>query len=316
MKRCHVLLGAVAAASLISACSPGEVTPLPDNEPLPIDALLTSSGVTASSRQNEFDRYQSEIRECMAAEGFEYFPAQIDQEVEIETLPTGELQSYAAAHGYGLTEALLPTASALDAIRAGVLPGHFEFDLSALGLPQIDPEMDQSDLYVLTLSPDEIEAYYTALDGPPFADEEFDGEPADLGCRGRIDEEAIADPRAPSWLDEATLLVEDRLQSAGGEFEQADQQWSACMAEQGFDQLETRLDAPESIRKGILNLVLLVTHPEAALHSGGIDKLHEHEMALAAADAVCYASVYRPAVRGIEHRIQTEVLTELGVLEA
>jgi hypothetical protein len=25
--------------------------------------------------------------------------------------------------------------------------------------------------------------------------------------------------------------------------------------------------------------------------------------------------VYRPAVRGIEHRIQTEVLTELGVIE-
>lgn len=317
MRARHLAGSLLGAAMLVSACSGGGITPLPEDEPLPMDALLANTGVSATTRQQLFDQTQLQIKECMAGYGFEYFPASIALDVEIETLPTAELRAYAADHGYGLTELLLPAATALDAIHTGVLPQHVEFDLSAFGLPDSGPagEMDPNDLYVLTLSSDELDAYATALDGPQFIDEQLEGEPTDLGCRGEGYDGAEQQYAAPEWLDEASFLIDERLHSARGEFDQTERLWAECMSEQGFDQFGARLDAPESIRAGILDQVFLVTGPEDQLDPAALRHLHEREMALAAADAKCYSAVYRPAVRGIEHRIQTEVLTELGVIE-
>jgi len=293
-------------------------TPLvSDDEPLPIDAMLSGSGATTASRQHQFDRYQALLAECMAQEGFDYFPVEINAEVAIEDLPSAELQSFASQHGYGLTELVGPPATALDAIRAGVLPYHIEFDLSALGI-QIHPEMDQNDLYVQALGGDEVNAYYTALDGPPPVDRTLDTD--DLGCSSEaeaaIDAElADQEAAAPEWLGDAMFLMVDRMQSAKGQFDQVEGLWTECMSEEGFDGFTERLDAPESIRASILTVVLETENVEAELDAGEIQRLHQHEMALAVADAHCYSTVYRPAVRGIEYRVQTEVLTELGVLE-
>lgn len=307
---------ALVCALLLGACSSGEPSPVPEDQPLPIDALLTASGVKTTSPQQEFDEGQLQIKECMGAEGFEYFPSKIDQEVELESLPSAELEGYATEHGYGLTETLLPEGTALTAVRAGVLPAFVELDLSALGLPETDSETDQNDLYLLALSPDEQDAYQVALEGPLLVDDELNDEPTDLGCMGMEEAPSQDQPAAPAWLEEASFLVEERLQSAAGEFDEVERRWAECMAEHGFDDLSARLDAPESVRSGILSLMLQVSHPKAALNAAGLDKLHRYEMELAAADAACYSTVYRPAMRGIEYRLQTEVLTELGVIES
>lgn len=299
----------------------GGATPqIPDDEPLPIDALLATSGSAAESGQREFDRRQNLVQECMAREGFEYFPVGIavEMEIEVETLPSAELDAFALEHGYGLTELLLSSATALDAIRAGVLPHNIEFDLDALGV-QVQPEMDQNDLYIQTLRPDEVDAYYNALDGPAIDDEREDGG-SDLGCSGKPDTVLDADyaaqqDAAPPWLNEALLLIDDRMQSAQGEFDQVEKRWAQCMSENGFDGFSSRLEAPESIRASLLDVVLQATSAEDEFDNATLQRLHEHEMAVAAADAGCYSTVYRPGAHSIEHRVQTEVLTELGVIE-
>jgi len=302
-------------ALLVGACSSGESSPVPEDQQMPIDALLAGSGVAAASAQDGFDRAELYVKECMAAQGFEYFPRTIALDVDVDSLPAEELQTFAAGHGYGLTEALLPDGTAMRAVHAGVLPAFIEFDLSALGLPETDSETDQNDLYLLTLNPDEQDAYQVALEGRFLANDELNDEPTDLGCMGMEEAPSQDQPATPAWLEEASFLVEERLQSAAGEFDQVERRWAGCMADHGFDEFSARIDAPESVRSGILSLVTQVKHPEAALDATGLHKLHEYEMELAAADAACYSAVYRPAVRGIEYRIQSEVLTELGVIE-
>ncbi len=209
-----------------------------DGDQAPGDAMSELLGIPFGD-DDAMEAYFSDIQRqaeeetarCMAAQGFEYTPVNLDVFGSFNSDIDAESREYAETYGFGITT------------------NEFE-DLASM----FEDFSDPNDEYRASLSPGESDAYEIALSG--FTDEEMaarfqdaSGEDFDFtpqGCQG----EAFA----------SSFKVFEVFTEFGSEFEELDQRieadprlvaaragWTGCMADGGF-RFENEDDARASIQ--------------------------------------------------------------------
>lgn len=280
----------VAAALMLAALSgcgqPADAVTAPD----PVLAMLDVAWAQPGS---DVDRMEQLVAECMADEGFAYLPSSsVTPDASSPADPAaGTAAGTAAGAGYGITSGPHPAPPAADANAAAVA----------------------------ALTPQERQAYWTALegtaggtdgtdgtddtatssDGSDGADWQYDWQQA--GCRGRAQNAVYGDP---ATLDDAAALEaelgEARLAAASDpRVADLDATWAGCMQASGHADLASPDDAEAGIRGAWEALWASVwadvpadaTAPDIAAAEAGaqpaVDDLARQEAAIAAADRAC-----------------------------
>lgn len=183
--------------------------------------------VTALAEQNVIE---TEVAECMRAEGFEYTPVEqnaedwgtdSDEDVELYKDPA----AYGAKYGYGIVRGYLDWE--IDEIEAESDGSNDEDEYVPTG----------NDLYAQNLPPAEQEAYYATLYGGSIEEEDENGDiigypdPDEPGCYNSAQEEVQGsnqwnDPEFSERFDELSAGLEDDPRLAT-----AHRAWAECMGE-------------------------------------------------------------------------------------
>lgn len=221
----RALILAAAAAVFLSACGGGDSSSEDEpagnpNDPRnsPLAQLLGWGGDTAEQRARDLE-VQQQMAQCMQDEGWEYQPvdwnAQMgDLNAEFE-MQLSDPEAYGEKYGYG------------------VVRGYESQGDMMNGSTFEDPNQD----YMMSLTPDEMEAYQEALYGeqPEFVDgEEFVMPPIEeQGCNGQAMLAVYGENSAMTNSD-VQERVSEMFESMDADPDVADaiDAWAACMREQ------------------------------------------------------------------------------------
>lgn len=220
-----IAIALLAGVTALTGCAAsGSGAPQDDlsYEDSPLSAFL---GGDVEFDEDEYEATEREVQEsiaaCMADEGFEYVPVDVNAAYAEEDLEAQDTEEWVAQHGYGIATADEPAGEE----------------------PTEDPNAD----YVEALSPGEQQAYYDTLYGPMPSEDELadDGSYAydwqDAGCQGAADHEVRGDVLAPGSEHDALLEAMGELYERVAEspdMVDLDAEWSACMADAGHTDLE------------------------------------------------------------------------------
>lgn len=245
MTRSRTALVAVTGtvALLLTACGGGggEQTGSgsgPSDEPLPLDAYMEQIYGDGSEEQQVASAREVEeiVASCMAEQGFEYIPADVDnqfvagEELEHEW----GTKEFAEEFGYGATT---------DPWGGEQAPEQ----------EYVDPNQD----YVEAMSPEEQEAYWAALWGEPIMSEDPEAEVeydwTTSGCQGRAQHEVYETVEGVDE-DEFAALQKDMEELWTGlqddpRLVEANSEWASCMADAGYSGFATPEDAQNSIHE-------------------------------------------------------------------
>ncbi len=201
------------------------------------------------------------VQRCMQDQGFEYIPGGPSNILVFGDPPSGEpSRETVAERGWGIS-------TGLDEI--------FDFDFESMVAD--DPNRDMLE----ALSDGERQAWRRALDGEPLEitremaesmdPNEFAGfELSNDSCRGRARNEVQGDMAVIGELSD--LLDEQReRQAADPEVVQIEREWSACMAEAGFNyesETEARAEIEERVMPIMQNAMVIGGPPETVTQEG------------------------------------------------
>ena len=259
---------ALALAAVLTAvgCSADDPVVETREGPGPLTEIARLSMVDNASDWIERETVREEsIAACMHEAGFEYrphvpTPDQLTFEPD-ETVLKGTLE-FAERYGYGVAE----------------LPSQGGIRFSDFG-----PDPEQA-AYLARMSPTELEAYETALDGRI-----VDGRPGEVITRAGGCRELARDPGADDAERAFLRGVEEefvrfyRSMSESSAFDELDRDWSECLREAGYTEASPRA-AEERVREewrvALEAADLFVSPTLVAEHQPA-------EIALATADARC-----------------------------
>ncbi|TFD61593.1 hypothetical protein E3T39_06005 [Cryobacterium suzukii] len=297
------LLTALAAAALLSltlaGCSGEKAAAKLDPAESPLSKYMSSlyegfdenDGIAQQNEQEEL------VAACMAAEGFDYTPADASQYSGMAS-DSGEeygTEKWVAENGYGMSQSPEQLAAQQEESEA-----------------YVDPNQD----YVMSLSEGEQAAYNEVLYGPQPTEEELaDGSYIDSfetkGCYGSASQEIFGDQ--PSQEDHAavydamSLMYED-LQASPA-IVKLDAEWASCMADAGYATFAKKADAQESIMdaQNALYEDQSGTAPDETI----LADLREKELVLAMADFTCAEDVnYTEATTKVQFELEEQFITD------
>jgi hypothetical protein len=296
--RAAALAGTIALAATLTLAACGgepEPEPTPTEEDGPLATLLLDylGDWSGEDITRQLARAEERIAECMAEQGFEYTPVDytaldLDLTGDDLGLDWGS-KEFAEQYGYGITTNPL------------------------LGEDAEAPP-DPNAEYVAAMSPSERDAYDTALYGEHYAETmEPDGLEAgydwqERGCTGRAQQELIAGDEGQD--DQFSALQEDLVTmlaaiDADPRLNQVNADWSVCMADAGYPDLDQVGDADTALTAEVAAL------QEAPPDVAALDELTAREIDTAVADAECRDEVgYDAARRAVDTEYQFAFLAE------
>lgn len=205
----------------------GDTAPAAGDEETLADFFGWPTGDDPEAAQAEFEaqeaRVQELVRACMVDQGFEYIPA-VPPQGSFAVMSDSE-EEFVREQGFGIT----------------TWYGREDLNQPTEGTEWVDPNQ----AVVEAMSDSEREAYYEALYGPPDQGEpQVDEETGETiymmegfgaGCMGQAQEEAFGNQNA-LWEEMQPELDEmwQRI-TADPRMVEANETWSACMADRGFD---------------------------------------------------------------------------------
>lgn len=220
---------ATVAALGVAGCSAGSdpdptasAGPAGDELPLgDLDAFWEGlrAGEPVSDAITQHTQLQEAIAACMAEQGFEYTPVDVESRVDVTTAADLGLErgtrEYAAQFGYGISTDDM---------------GYYAMTADTAADPNVE--------YVASLSAAAQDAYTTALYGRPVPVEEMGATDAGEGCEGRAVDELLAGPEATDAFDPMALWEEESAMRAAARNDQRvaveRDEWVACMADAGY----------------------------------------------------------------------------------
>jgi len=234
---------------------------------------------------------QDAIAACMAEQGFEYVPAELDRgsvTVPDPDVPQEGTRAYVERYGYGITD-------------APGRPGEYMTTGRTNGYEEMTPEGQAA--YDAALHGTRVGVVQHA-DGSESSDTE--GGCFEAARLGTTDPAAIAfESEAMAYL---TKMDED------GSFDAIDAAWSRCMAEHGYDHASPRA-AYLAVSDASLDIALDENYVQDATAA---DEVRELEMRTAAADMQCQVDTgYAQAWTELSHAYQQRFLdTHAAEVEA
>ena len=241
-----LMLGAALAVGL-AGCGDGEGTRPDDGMPLgAIDAMLREA---AEAQEGEEAEQRAEVEElvaeCMAEQGFEYFPVD-DASREPDAMAPEDMNDLEFAERWGY----------------GIITNPWE-DVEEEGPGPAAGDEDPNQPIVEAMSESEQDAYYEALLGPERpAETDAEGEYLassweEMGCRGSAHHEVYGfdgsgAPRNDTFIEfweeirrvyEATANDERVLA--------AEADWATCMADAGHPEVAKITDGEQTIREQV-----------------------------------------------------------------
>ncbi len=270
---------AITATVTLAACSDGgtgggELT----YEDSPLSKYLDAVNGGAWDEER-FAKQQQEIEElvaaCMADEGFEYTPVDSSQTMSFGADPEERnTEAWIAANGWGMVQ----TEEEMEAQQA-----------------EAEAYVDPNQPYVESLSPSEQEAYYATLYGTPPTEEELNDDGSyeysweNGGCNGFASHEVQGesfweDERFAGLMEEMGTLWEELPKQP--EIVELNRNWSECMADAGYPDLELRWDAQTVISDQMNAFWEGQENPEGP-SAEELRELKEQEIEMALADFRC-----------------------------
>ncbi len=257
MARTRSLVALIAAATLaLTGCGGGGDTGdgKLDYDDSPLSRYLSevfSGGLSPDATPEEQQQFWAEqqrkieelVAKCMTAEGFEYVPNNptVDTPIpaEEENMWRPDERDWVEKYGYGAVN------------------NPWQEQNGGEPMPMPEPSMapDPNGEYVESLTEAEQQAYYEALYGKPVEpqpgeEEDYEYNWENGGCYGRAQHEVSGDN---PWDMKENKPIMEAIQkfyetmSSNPEFAKLDADWSACMAEAGFDGFKVQQDAADSI---------------------------------------------------------------------
>ena len=276
----------------------------------PLDFFFEEQGGQDEAfRQWQIDT-QTAVAECMRLEGFEYQVAVAEAtEIQRDVESLSRLD-FASEHGYGIS--------------------------TSANLAAPDQLLDANATYLVSLDQQGRQRYAEALVGPVLANTEVTttagaGIPplSEQGCSGQ----AVIDNGGQSFTEGLASFQAAQQQSlieAKASVADAVQEWSSCMATQGFEYLDP--DQPraeiaselDSLRAPLVaqidampveQVLELLSSPNSSLP--GLDEtalrdLQEQERLLATTDAECFIEHVAQAFDAVVFDQELELLEEFG----
>ena len=305
----------IAGAVALAGCSSGS-SKTDAQELGPLDQYWAALSDGQDWDQTAFEKQEQEtqalIAQCMAKEGFEYKPNTVgsgmvtfggdDEEVDWQSLEFAEQYGYGVINWPGMDN---------DAFEDGVM------------------ETDPNEEYINSLTDSEQEAYWETLYGAQLIEEEvilgeeeiaadYEYNWEDNGCWGWADHQVAGDSmsgQAGLWDDpEFTEMLDAMMQmwedtSVSSATDSLDLEWSACMADGGYDGLIHRDDARNQIFEDYDQLLSSSNNAEPDQEAQ--DELHAREIALAVADWKCSDKVgYDKQLRDVDIEAQKEFVAK------